>query len=256
MFFLLRYFSIFLFLTFLIIFFSLTFEVRSNEKSEIDQEIRFYLLTISKELNKIAKKSYPENSIKKKEQGTIKVEVEIDNFGEIIDLKFENTKPDNLYKATKKIFEIYKFPKPSKQFLGVNNTFRIKIPIHYRLKESDDISGKKLLCDNNQNPEGKTVYADFFTGYHFLDDYEVLVYMVLRREKPSYLDEAVEFGKKKKVYHTSDSYIFIHYENSIETIDRTDTYCEVYNGDLKLFFEKKTNELEKFYEKFKSRRKI
>ena len=130
-------------------------------------------------------------------------------------------------------------------------------------EESDDLSGKKLLCDENQNPRGKSSHPESFRGYHFLDSDSVEVYFAFRIEKPRSWEKPVESYTYIKKYFTDDSEIIIMNidpspvaSNIWGLIDRTDTHCEVYTGDLKLFFKKKTDELKKLHEQFKSRRKI
>ena len=107
-----------------------------NDKNKIlvDKILSEYLKKISIEINKIANQSYPRQSIKRREQGSIRIIITLNENGKILELFFENKKPKRLYKATKNIIESFTFPKPSKEILTANNTLRIKIPVNYILK--------------------------------------------------------------------------------------------------------------------------
>ena len=73
-------------------------------------------------------------SIKRREQGTIRIIITLNENGEVLELFFENKKPKRLYKATKKIIESFTFPKPSKEILTANNKLRVKIPVNFILR--------------------------------------------------------------------------------------------------------------------------
>ena len=105
-----------------------------KNKILIDKILGEYLKKISIQINRIATQSYPLQSIKRREQGTIRIIITLNENGEVLELFFENKKPKRLYKATKKIIESFKFPKPSKEILTANNTLRVKIPVNFILK--------------------------------------------------------------------------------------------------------------------------
>ena len=105
-----------------------------KNKIIVDKILSDYLKKISIEINKIANQSYPRQSIKRREQGSIRIIITLNENGEILELFFENKRPKRLYKATKNIIESFTFPKPSKEILTANNTLRIKIPVNYILK--------------------------------------------------------------------------------------------------------------------------
>ena len=105
-----------------------------KNKILIDKILGEYLKKISIQINRIATQSYPLQSIKRREQGTIRIIITLNENGEVLELFFENKKPKRLYKATKKIIESFTFPKPSKEILTANNTLRVKIPVNFILK--------------------------------------------------------------------------------------------------------------------------
>lgn len=105
-----------------------------KNKILIDKILGEYLKKISIQINRIATQSYPLQSIKRREQGTIKIIITLNENGEVLELFFENKKPKRLYKATKKIIESFTFPRPSKEILTANNTLRVKIPVNFILK--------------------------------------------------------------------------------------------------------------------------
>lgn len=108
----------------------------NNIKNEvlIDRILSDYLKKISIQINRIAIQSYPLQSIKRREQGTIRIIITLNENGEVLELFFENKKPKRLYKATKKIIESFTFPKPSKEILTANNKLRVKIPVNFILR--------------------------------------------------------------------------------------------------------------------------
>ena len=105
-----------------------------KNKILVDKILGEYLKQISIQINKIATQSYPLQSIKRREQGTIKIIITLNENGKVLELFFENKKPKRLYKATKKIIESFNFPKPSKEILTANNTLRVKIPVNFILR--------------------------------------------------------------------------------------------------------------------------
>ena len=105
-----------------------------KNKILIDKILSEYLKKISIQINRIATQSYPLQSIKRREQGTIRIIITLNENGEVLELFFENKKPKRLYRATKTIIESFEFPKPSKEILTANNTLRVKIPVNFILK--------------------------------------------------------------------------------------------------------------------------
>ena len=105
-----------------------------KNKILIDEILGEYLKKISIQINSIATKSYPLQSIKRREQGTIRIIITLNENGEVLELFFENKKPKRLYRATKRIIESFTFPKPSKEILTANNTLRVKIPVNFILR--------------------------------------------------------------------------------------------------------------------------
>ena len=84
----------------------------SEKKLLVDKEIKSFLMKISQEINIIATKSYPIQSIKRREQGTIVAIVVLNSKGDLLELNFDNKRPKRLYEKTKQILKNYKFPKP------------------------------------------------------------------------------------------------------------------------------------------------
>ena len=105
-----------------------------KNKILVDKILGEYLKQISIQINRIATQSYPLQSIKRREQGTIRIIITLNENGKVLELFFENKKPKRLYKATKKIIESFTFPKPSKEILTANNTLRVKIPVNFILR--------------------------------------------------------------------------------------------------------------------------
>jgi len=106
-----------------------------NNKSVIKNELLSeYLRFISYEINKIAAKSYPIQSIKRREQGTIVSILTINKEGDLMNIEIKDKSPKRLYKATTKILNLFKFPKPPEEVLDNQGYLRIKIPVNFILK--------------------------------------------------------------------------------------------------------------------------
>ncbi len=105
-----------------------------NKKKIINQKLGDFLKLVSLEINKIATKSYPKQSIKRREQGTITAIITLNASGKLTQLDFNKRKPKRLYTATKKIFENYSFPTPPKEILNSKSLVTIKIPVNFILK--------------------------------------------------------------------------------------------------------------------------
>ena len=110
------------------------FSIQKNKSVIKNQLLSEYLSFISYEINKMASKSYPIQSIKRREQGTIVSVLTINKDGQLINIEIKNKAPKRLYKATKKILNSFKFPKPPAEIMNNQGFLRIKIPVNYILK--------------------------------------------------------------------------------------------------------------------------
>ena len=110
------------------------FSLRKNKSVINDKLLSEYLSFISYEINKMASKSYPIQSIKRREQGTIVSVLTINKDGKLIKIEIKDRAPKRLYKATTKILNSFKFPKPPAEILDNREYLRIKIPVNYILK--------------------------------------------------------------------------------------------------------------------------
>jgi len=100
----------------------------------VDKLLSEYLTFISFEINKMASKSYPLQSIKRREQGKILSVLTLDKNGKLLDIKFENKSPKRLYRATIEILKKFSFPTPPKEVLNPEGRLKIKIPVNFILK--------------------------------------------------------------------------------------------------------------------------
>ena len=110
------------------------FSLEKNKSLLNDKLLSEYLSFISYEINKMASKSYPIQSIKRREQGTIVSILIINKDGKLINIEIKDKAPKRLYKATTKILNSFKFPKPPAEILDNQGHLRIKIPVNYILK--------------------------------------------------------------------------------------------------------------------------
>ena len=110
------------------------FSLKKNKSVIDNQLLSEYLSFISYEINKMASKSYPIQSIKRREQGTIVSILIINKDGKLINIEIKDKAPKRLYKATTKILNSFKFPKPPAEILDNQGHLRIKIPVNYILK--------------------------------------------------------------------------------------------------------------------------
>ena len=110
------------------------FSLQKNKSIIKNQLLSEYLSFISYEINKMASKSYPIQSIKRREQGTIVSILTINKDGELLKIEIKDRAPKRLYKATTKILNLFKFPKPPVEILNNQGYLRIKIPVNYILK--------------------------------------------------------------------------------------------------------------------------
>ena len=110
------------------------FSLNKNKSIINDKLLSEYLSYISYEINKMASKSYPIQSIKRREQGTIVSVLIINRDGKLISIEIKDKAPKRLYKATTKILNLFKFPKPPAEILDNKGHLRIKIPVNYILR--------------------------------------------------------------------------------------------------------------------------
>ena len=82
----------------------------------------------------MASKSYPIQSIKRREQGTIVSVLTLNKDGKLINIEIKDRAPKRLYKATTKILNSFKYPKPPAKILDNQGYLRIKIPVNFILK--------------------------------------------------------------------------------------------------------------------------
>ena len=110
------------------------FSLRNNKSVIKNQLLSEYLRFISYEINKMASKSYPIQSIKRREQGTIVSVLTINKDGKLMSVKIKDRAPKRLYKATTKILNSFEFPKPPAEVLDNQGYLKIKIPVNFILK--------------------------------------------------------------------------------------------------------------------------
>ena len=84
------------------------FSLNKNKSIIKNQLLNEYLSFISYEINKMASKSYPIQSIKRREQGTIVSVLTINKDGRLLNLEINDRAPKRLFKATKKILNSFK----------------------------------------------------------------------------------------------------------------------------------------------------
>ena len=107
----------------------------SQIKAELlSKQLSIYLSKISEEINLIAAKSYPRQSIKRREQGTIVATITLNKDGNLRKIDFDKKNPKRLYKTTEKIFQKYIFPKPPENILNNQKLVRFKISVNFILK--------------------------------------------------------------------------------------------------------------------------
>ena len=106
----------------------------ATKKFIINEKLGKYLKKISLEINRIAHKSYPKQSIRRREEGTINSIITLDKKGKLYSLEFENNKPKRLKKATEKIIKNYRFPAPPEVILNDKGFLKIKIPVNFILR--------------------------------------------------------------------------------------------------------------------------
>ena len=99
----------------------------------LSKQLSIYLGKISEEINLIAAKSYPKQSIKRREQGTIIATYYLNKDGNLRNIDFDK-KPKRLYKTTEKIFKKYIFPKPPENILNNQKLVKFKISVNFILK--------------------------------------------------------------------------------------------------------------------------
>ena len=100
----------------------------------LSKQLSIYLGKISEEINLIAAKSYPRQSIKRKEQGTIIATITLNKDGNLRNIDFDKKKPKRLYQTTERIFKKYIFPKPPENILNKQEFVKFKISVNFILK--------------------------------------------------------------------------------------------------------------------------
>ena len=109
--------------------------ITSKIKAELlSKQLSIYLGKISEEINLIAAKSYPRQSIKRREQGTIIATITLNKDGNLRKIDFDKKKPKRLYKTTEKIFKNIFFPKPPENILNNQKLVKFKISVNFILK--------------------------------------------------------------------------------------------------------------------------
>ena len=108
-----------------------TSKIKANS---LNRQLSVYLGKISEEINLIAAKSYPRQSIRRKEQGTIIATITLSEDGNLHNIDFDKKKPKRLYKTTERIFKKYVFPKPPKNILNKQKLVKFKISVNFILK--------------------------------------------------------------------------------------------------------------------------
>ncbi len=109
--------------------------ITSKIKADLlSKQLSIYLGKISEEINLIAAKSYPRQSIKRREQGTIIATITLNKDGNLRKIDFDKKRPKRLYKTTEKIFQKYVFPKPPENILNKEKLVKFKISVNFILK--------------------------------------------------------------------------------------------------------------------------
>ena len=99
-----------------------------------DKDLTEYFNNIVQEMTILAKKSYPRQSRMFKEQGKIIIDVSINSFGEILNIRLITKKPRRLANAAKNLLVKKKrFPIPPQKLFKANRTFDFEIPINFIL---------------------------------------------------------------------------------------------------------------------------
>ena len=109
-------------------------KIVESSKVIINEELSKFLTNVSMDINRLASKSYPVQSIQRREQGTIITIVTLNAKGQLKKLDFSEKTPTRLYKATEKIIKSYKFPTPPTLILDKNGLVVIKIPVNFILR--------------------------------------------------------------------------------------------------------------------------
>ena len=109
--------------------------ITSKIKADLlNKQLSVYLGKISEEINLIAAKSYPRQSIKRREQGTIVATITLSEDGNLRNIDYDKRKPKRLYKTTERIFKKYVFPKPPEDILNNQKLVKFKISVNFILK--------------------------------------------------------------------------------------------------------------------------
>ena len=111
------------------------FQSNSNLKKIQDSLLSAYLLKISEKLNIEALNSYPVQSQRRREEGTVTVRITLDKFGNLVNFVTITKRPKRLIKAaTELITEFKRFPSPPEYLFSKSRNFSFEVNLNYRLK--------------------------------------------------------------------------------------------------------------------------
>lgn len=109
-------------------------QIDKNQKRINDELLFVYLKKFSEFLNIKAINSYPKQSKKRREEGTILTQINIDSEGNIVDFAILTQKPKRLANATENVIKKVKnFEKPPKHLFLKKKTFLVEIKINFRI---------------------------------------------------------------------------------------------------------------------------
>ena len=110
------------------------FQSDPNLKKTQDSQLRAYLLKVSENLNIQALNSYPIQSQRRREEGTIVVRIILGRKGNLISFVTLTKRPKRLVKAAAELIEKFKnFEPPPKHLFLKEDKFRFEINLNYRL---------------------------------------------------------------------------------------------------------------------------
>lgn len=110
------------------------FQSDPNLRKTQDSQLRAYLLKVSENLNIQALNSYPIQSQRRREEGTIVVRIILGKTGNLISFETLTKSPKRLVKAATELIEKFKnFEPPPKHLFLKANKFTFEINLNYRL---------------------------------------------------------------------------------------------------------------------------
>lgn len=111
------------------------FQNNSNLKKIQDSLLSAYLLKISEELNIEALNSYPVQSQRRREEGTVMVRITLDKYGNLVNFVAITKKPKRLVTAAKELVtDFKKFDSPPEYLFLKSKNFVFEVNLNYRLK--------------------------------------------------------------------------------------------------------------------------